>query len=123
MSFFRTISVKDDIEEFVLAETQKLAINIDREVVRETPVDTGRAKGNWLASVGVPDTRQLNVTGSTEGAAIQQAVAVIGKAIVYQLVYIQNNLPYIQRLNNGWSLQQPNPLYVDNVILRNVNKR
>lgn len=119
MSFERLISIRDDLDNFVLEETQKLALAIDRDVVRETPVDTSAARGSWLGSVGTPD--DTDVTNKSPEAAIAQVQAVVNNARPYQLIYIQNTKPYINRLNNGWSEQQPQPLYIDRIIVRNVN--
>lgn len=118
MSFERLISIRDDLDSFVLEETQKLALAIDRDVVRETPVDTSAARGAWLASVGLPN--DVDVTNKSPSAAIAQAASAIGKAKPYQLIYIQNTKPYINRLNQGWSKQAPS-MYIDKIIVRNVN--
>ena len=118
MSFERLLSIRDDIDGFVLEETQKLALAIDRDVVRETPVDTSAARGSWLGSVGTPDDTE--VTNKSPSVAIAQAQAVVNTARPYQLIYIQNTKPYINRLNQGWSQQAPSA-YIDNIIVRNVN--
>jgi hypothetical protein len=118
MSFERLISIRDDVDNFVLEETQKLALAIDRDVVRETPVDTSAARGAWLGSVGTPD--DTDVTNKSPAAAIAQAEQAVKSARPYQLIYIQNTKPYINRLNAGWSLQAPS-MYIDNIIVRNVN--
>lgn len=118
MSFERLLSMRDEIDDFVLEETQKLALAIDRDVVRETPVDTSAARGSWLASVGSPD--DTDVTNKSPEVAMQQASLAVGAARPYQLIYIQNSKPYINRLNQGWSLQAP-AMYIDKIILRNVN--
>jgi hypothetical protein len=118
MSFERLISIRDDVDNFVLEETQKLALAIDRDVVRETPVDTSAARGSWLGSVGTPD--DSDVTNKSPEAAIAQAEQAVKSARPYQLIYIQNTKPYINRLNSGWSLQAPS-MYIDNIIVRNVN--
>jgi hypothetical protein len=81
-----------------------------------TPVDTGRARSNWIAQIGsAPDTViDAYVPGSlgdTEAAntqaALDQAEAVIKNYKGGQEIHITNNLPYIQRLNDGWSSQAP----------------
>lgn len=118
MSFERSISIKDFLEDFVLEETQKLAIDIDRQVVMETPVDTSAARGSWLASVGSPDDSE--VTNKSPENAINQAENAVKLAQPYQTIYIQNTKPYIVRLNEGWSEQAP-AKYIDNIIVRSVN--
>lgn len=80
----------------------KIALDIDRLIVNRTPVDTGRARANWIASVGMPDTRQLE---AAEQDPIDQAQTALSELKDIDKIIIQNNLPYIQRLNNGWSLQ------------------
>lgn len=73
------------------------------EVVLRTPVDTGRARGNWLVGLGTIPTNTVNLTGTASVA--------IGNSTISRYksgtVYIANNLPYIQRLNDGYSKQAP----------------
>lgn len=95
-----------------------LALKIDARLVQMTPVKTGRARSNWLASIGKPDRSTLpGPTGPAEErppgigpvaqAAIAAAQAVILSAPEFPLIYLSNNLPYIQRLNDGSSKQAP----------------
>jgi len=84
---------------------QAVALDIDRRLVLATPVDTGRARSNWLASVGAP--RRDEVPARDAGSAIAEAAGVIAAAPEFPLIYLSNNLPYIQRLNDGSSKQAP----------------
>lgn len=86
-------------------------------VVVGTPVDTGRARANWVVSLGSPQlatTKNLDKGGTatiSRGRAVtQNYVSASGQSI-----YICNNLPYIQRLNEGWSAQAP-PGYVQAAV-------
>lgn len=91
-----------------------VALAIDQEVVVSTPVDTGRARSNWYATLGAPFEGELEPyfpypsktdpskkgEGANAGAAIQQAqYAVFGRQDG-QAVYITNNTPYIGKLNS-----------------------
>lgn len=80
-----------------------------RGVVQKSPVDTGRFRGNWIVSVDSPnltETQQTDVNGS---ATINKGMAAIEAFdINNSRIYIQNNLPYGNRLENGWSKQAPN---------------
>ncbi len=63
----------------------------------------GKAKANWMPSVGAPDT---SVTESR-----QSSVSRLGQlsGISGNLVYLTNSVPYIYELEKGSSyLQQPN---------------
>ena len=65
-----------------------------------TPVDTGRARGNWHCTVGTPFAGQdaTGIDGSIQAAIPRRAGSV---------VYLTNNVPYIQKLEYGGSQQAP----------------
>jgi len=86
------------------------ALAIDSAVVTATPVDTGRARSNWQVSIGSPilSVRESYSQGAAAGQfAMAQARAVIEGYKSGQTIFINNNLPYIGRLNDGWSAQAP----------------
>lgn len=100
------------------AAVRKVALAVDQAVVMATPVDTGRARANWIVSLGqaggtVIEAYAPGEGGNTAGANTQAALAQGGSVIAgYQggrnhQIHITNNLPYIQRLNDGWSTQAP----------------
>lgn len=104
----------DRMEKQYAGAVIKMALDIDRRIVNMTPVDTGRAKINWIVSVGVADTRQFpapSSAGMADKVATSQAESVLARNRIPDKIIIQNNLPYIQRLNDGWSLQAP-PAYI-----------
>lgn len=112
------LDISKEVAEFVGDELRILALDIDRRVILETPVDTGAARSNWIASVGSPNTSTVDV--DIQGA-LSKGAAVISGANDYETIYISNNLPYIQRLDQGWSGQQPNP-YIDKIITEEVSR-
>jgi hypothetical protein len=123
MSYERSLSIRGDIGEEVGKQARKLMINIDRRLVRETPRDTGSAKASWIASTGSPSNavNDIENPGGAENLAISQGVAAISKAKDFDTIYISNNQPYIVRLDQGWSQQQPNP-FIDAIIAEEVAK-
>lgn len=112
------LDISKEVAEFVGDELRILALDIDRRVILESPVDSGAARSNWLASVGFPDasTTDVDIQG-----AINKGAAVIAGAGDYETIYISNNLPYIQRLNEGWSQQAPSG-YIDKIITEEVSR-
>lgn len=88
---------------------RKIAIECFRRIILGTPVDIGRAKGNWQASTGSPaggTVERLDPSGAATIAAMINEVS--GWTPSDDLpAFITNNLPYIQRLNEGWSKQAP----------------
>ena len=88
---------------------RKVAMAIDRTVVIATPVDTGRARANWLANLDAPIETATEATDKTGSKAISQAAGVVAAydGDVNTAIHITNNLPYIVRLNEGSSYQAP----------------
>jgi hypothetical protein len=101
----------------VNAVAKALAEAVDFQVVISTPVDIGVARSNWVVSLGTPvdDFIEAYAPGSHLGiaekanafAAIIQGRKEIQDRQPGQNIVIQNNAPYIGRLNDGWSAQAP----------------
>lgn len=92
------------------ADYEKVAkaslIRVGSQVVTRTPVDTGRAKGNWNSAYGAPDT------STDENRRVGDSLGDLRVSIegleVGTVFYFTNNLPYIHRLEyEGWSEQAP----------------
>lgn len=77
------------------------------DIVQQTPVDKGTAKGNWLVSVGYPNHSVTDKQDRGGSATISAGQAKITPESVRKGVWITNNLPYINRLEYGHSQQQP----------------
>jgi hypothetical protein len=88
-----------------------VCLDLFSDITMNTPVDTGRARANWFASVGMPISTSVEYTGnpaSASGEAIGNAQAAVAQA-PGNVFWISNNLPYIYRLEfEGWSKQAPN---------------
>lgn len=104
------------VEEGVNRVVRTTALIADQNLVLSTPVDTGRARSNWQVSIGSPIESEREPfapgeLGSTAGpnaqAAIAQGEQVINRRQPEETIFITNNLPYIQRLNDGYSAQAP----------------
>lgn len=85
------------------------ALVVDAELVRRTPVDTGRARANWLPSLNSPDIR---IVAPGAKPTIENTLT---KFSLQDTVLITNNLPYIRRLNDGSSQQAPKGFVEDAV--------
>lgn len=85
------------------------AFAIDQALVTSTPVDTGRARSNWIVSLGSPTNEVVETYGpggaSTQGALGQARDTLAG--YTDGSVYISNNVDYIGALNDGSSAQAP----------------
>lgn len=108
---------------------RKVALAADQAAVSGTPVDTGRAKSNWLVQVGSANTSEVeayvpgigrSTASQNEDAALAQGRAEIAKYKNGQEIHITNNLPYIGELNDGSSAQAPKN-FVETAVIEAAN--
>lgn len=67
----------------------------------------GRFRANWTVTIGSPSETTTEKVDPSGNAAITAGAAVLKKAKLGTVVYLMNNLPYAQRLEEGWSKQAP----------------
>lgn len=72
-----------------------------------TPIDTGWASSNWTLSLDKP----VDTVVGTKFAVTSEPLG-IAAALQFDIrqntaIYCTNNVPYIARLNDGWSKQSP----------------
>lgn len=97
------------VPEQVSQVTRALGLRVLSGVVLRTPVDTGRARGNWQTTVGHPGPGQEIMTEDKGGGTVlSQGASSIAEQKGYQPIYLENNVPYIDRLEDGYSKQAPN---------------
>jgi len=98
-----------------LSQVRAVTLQALREVMLGSPVDTGRFRSNWMVSAGKRN-KVLNETyhkdnksgkkdqpvSVDELEASQKEIAKLGDQ---EKLYISNNLPYAQRLEEGHSSQ------------------
>jgi hypothetical protein len=81
-------------------------LDVSRNVILKTPVDTGRARNNWQTAINVIPDGISEGQDKSGAKAIGSANATIGGA-VGQVYYLVNNLAYIRKLEYGHSDQAP----------------
>lgn len=106
------------VEQGASRVVRETALAILAEVVIATPVDTGRARGNWNVGLGVapdpsPEEQQATLDPSGQ-VALQRGAAVIA-ARRDEAIFLSNNVPYIEQLNAGSSAQAP-ALFVEKSV-------
>ena len=89
------------------AVVRKSTFGVMREVIEKSPVDKGTFVANWQPAIGVVPAGTLDVTDPTRGATLAKVEAVAEAMKVGDVAYLANNLPYAQRLEDGWSKQAP----------------
>lgn len=94
-----------------------------RDIVPRTPVDTGHARRNWQVNFGAPNGQELPGVDKAGGNTVINGVSRIksgGQRNAFLPLIIENNVPYIGRLNAGSSQQAP-PMFVELSIRKAIN--
>lgn len=94
---------EEDLDEI----TVKSVLELRSRLIVNSPVDTGRFRGNWQYGVSTAPQGELAVEGTSESPAPPPpAPSITGRAFGF-VHYLVNNLPYAARLEDGYSGQAP----------------
>lgn len=126
---FNVTEIIASINNEVAIDIQRVAVAILSAVVVTTPVGNptrwkfpksapkgyvgGHARRNWSVSIGTPSTGVRGTAGSGPGNAATREAVGQGRAKIATFrknntrIIIQNNVPYITRLNDGHSTAAP----------------
>ena len=86
---------------------RKIALELFSRVILKSPVDTGRFRANWQVSIGSVPDGTLELTDASGTATISKATARTAGVKAGDVIFLVNNLPYAQRLEDGYSGQAP----------------
>ena len=110
------------LDEDLLDVKNLLTLDLLQRITAKMPVDTGRARGNTIVSVGSGDANYTEETDKDGDKTIAAGNAVLATdKDPFSPIFVQNNLPYIERLENGHSEQAPSGFWTlsfDEVRLR-----
>jgi len=101
---------------------RKVVIELGTSIIMRTPVGDasywkskppagyvgGHSRANWSHSVGALDTKEIEGVDPSGNATINNLSTSVPIQAGDKVHYIQNSLPYIQPLEDGWSRQAPN---------------
>lgn len=124
MTFAKYMDISSDLANIVKGERDKLFLKIDARVVLETPVLTGRARGNFQVGDDTSPSGTLPEPVNPNAGAqrsLNEGKTEIKKAKPYTELYLNNNLPYIEKLNEGGSPQAEEE-YIDRIIEQEVGR-
>lgn len=94
---------------------RKVAIDLFGDIINSTPVDTGRARGSWGINLNRPKPGPKD-RKDKEGTKPQQELMIaISEYRPGDKIIITSNLPYIGRLEDGYSNQAPRGMVKKNV--------
>ncbi len=99
----RKVCSEDELVKF----HRRIVLDLLQQVVLGTPVDTGRARGGWQATIATPaaDDSFLIVEDKTGTVSINLGISAMRTLAPFQIVWLTNHVPYIRRLEAGHSPQ------------------
>ena len=86
---------------------RKTVLDMAGQMIRLSPVDTGRFRSNWQYGGGLMNTDTGSRIDASGASSIGRITAGIGGWRPGETMWITNSLPYAQRLESGWSKQAP----------------
>lgn len=112
----------------------RMALAGDQTLVLATPVDTGRARSNWIVTIGAPAESPINPyvpypkrsgkdfrERANAAAAIEQGQSAIRAHIPGMKIFITNNVNYVPILNTGTS-RQAGPQFIEKAIQASIRE-
>lgn len=108
------MSFESDLQRFTQRSTaradtviKRIVLGIAGEVIRKSPVDTGRFKGNWQYGAGNAPTGDVEIYDEDGRGTVAHIASQIPTHPAGEVHYIVNNLPYAKALEDGHSTQSP----------------
>lgn len=95
---------------------RSVSLKLFSAIIKASPVDTGRFRGNWQTTGVTPATGLVAGVDPTGNKAVNSAATFITNAPGWDTFTLTNNLPYAERLEYGWSKQAPTGIVRVNVI-------
>lgn len=85
-------------------ERRAICVELFKSVVMDTPVDTGRLRGNWQLTINSPNYSEIERTEKNWSAVVAQETQDLGRLV--DTVHMTNNLPYAHAIEYGHSKQK-----------------
>jgi len=114
MSWSRSLSgFTDQVEKDLTKKQKDMAVYALQQIIFGSPVMDGTYRGNHRVTVnGETQDYDLSTADKSGQMTLNEGLQVIGSiSRPFGTVTIQNNLPYGERLENGWSDQAPAGVY------------
>lgn len=99
---------------------RQVSLKLFSAIIRSSPVDTGRFRGNWQTTGATPATGLIAGVDPTGNKAVNSAATYITNSPNWYEFTLTNNLPYAERLEYGWSKQAPTGIVRVNIARFNT---
>lgn len=99
--------IEDNVNRKIGLAVRKIVLDAFSEVIVMSPVDSGRFRGNWQVAIGSQPTGTVELLDPEGTIVTARVAATSGNVQPGDVVYMVNNLPYAQRLEDGYSKRAP----------------
>lgn len=101
-----------ELNGFTAKNIVAVVFDVSALLTKGTPRATSWAANNWVPQSGIPFRETVgSPDGNPSAGATVRSSALASLASSYKIrdgdIFVSNNVPYIQPLNNGHSLQAP----------------
>ncbi|MEA2091119.1 MAG: HK97 gp10 family phage protein [Campylobacterota bacterium] len=95
---------------------KKVSIGLTSDIIKDVPVLSGRARSSFFLDINKFSDKETNTTDKSGDKTIANAVSKANEYKLCDTVTIVSNLPYIERLEYGYSKKSPNGFMRLNII-------
>lgn len=95
---------------------KKVCFDLSNSIIMDTAVDKGTARGNWQPDINSIQNDVLEIEDKSGNATVAKVASQTNNLKLGQYFTLTNNLPYILRLEYGWSKKSPQGMLGINVM-------
>ena len=96
---------------------KKVCFDLSNSIIMDSPVDSGRLRGNFQPEINSIQNDVLEIDDKSGSATVAKVASQTNNLKLGQYFTLTNNLPYILRLEYGWSKSKsPNGMVGINVM-------
>lgn len=95
---------------------KKVCFDLSNSIIMDTAVDKGTARGNWQPDINSIQNDALEIEDKSGNATVAKVASQTNNLKLGQFFTLTNNLPYILRLEYGWSKKSPQGMLGINVM-------
>lgn len=95
---------------------KKVCFDLSNSIIMDTAVDKGTARGNWQPDINSIQNDILEIEDKSGNATVAKVASQTNNLKLGQYFTLTNNLPYILRLEYGWSKKSPQGMIGINVM-------
>jgi len=95
--------IEDKNKKKMLDISRRAMFTISRNIIKRSPVLTGRFRGNWFSQLGSPSTEMTENVDESGQIALSKTQKTVEKVEFGHVFYFINNLPYALALEFGHS--------------------